>query len=137
MIARPGSPGCAACVGIWMILSPKGFRLNWNCLWGLSSKAMAAAAMIYLNVSRRHDDSQAILFFMFGPGALVMFVIFRTSIYWPDRFESVFPVACSAAGVLGQYLLTYGFLYVTAVEDSIFSSSRIVLAATSGSCACR
>ena len=34
--------------------------------------------------------------------------------------------------MLGQYLLTYGFLYVTAVEGSIISSGRIVLAALLG-----
>ena len=122
----------AASAGIWMILSPGGFSLNLNNLWGLSSGVMAAAAMIYLNVSRRYHDSQTILFYMFGLGALVMFALFRTSIYWPDRLEFVFLFACSAAGVLGQYLLTYGFLYVTAVEGSIISSSRIVLAALLG-----
>ena len=35
-------------------------------------------------------------------------------------------------GVLGQYLLTYGFLYMTAVNGSIISSSRILLAALFG-----
>ena len=39
---------------------------------------------------------------------------------------------CSVAGVLGQYLLTYGFLFVTAVEGSIITSSRILLAALLG-----
>jgi drug/metabolite transporter (DMT)-like permease len=39
---------------------------------------------------------------------------------------------CSAAGVLGQYLLTFGFLFVTAVEGSIISSSRIFIAALLG-----
>lgn len=88
--------------------------------------------MLYLNVSRRYHDSQTILFFMFGLGALVMFIIFRSSFYWPDRIELTFLFACSAAGVLGQYLLTYGFLYFTAVEGSIVSSSRKVLAALLG-----
>jgi drug/metabolite transporter (DMT)-like permease len=35
-------------------------------------------------------------------------------------------------GVGGQYLLTLGFRYVTAVEGSIISSSRILLAAICG-----
>ena len=33
---------------------------------------------------------------------------------------------------MGQYLLTYRFLFVTAVEGSIISSSRILLAALLG-----
>jgi drug/metabolite transporter (DMT)-like permease len=121
-----------ACAGIWMILSPGGMSMKWNSLWGLTSGITTAAAMIYLNVSRRYHDSQTILFFMFGLGALIMLIMFRSSIFWPDWLEFGFLFACSAAGVLGQYLLTYGFLYVTAVEGSIISSSRIVLAALLG-----
>ncbi len=121
-----------ACAGIWMILSPGGMSMNWNNLWGLTSGITAAAAMIYLNVSRRYHDSQTILFFMFGLGALIMLIMFQSSIFWPDWLEFGLLFACSAAGVLGQYLLTYGFLYVTAVEGSIISSSRIVLAALLG-----
>jgi len=121
-----------ACTGIWMILSPGDMSMKVNNLWGLTSGITAAAAMIYLNVSRRYHDSQTILFFMFGLGALVMLIMFRSSIFWPDWQEFGFLFACSAAGVLGQYLLTYGFLYVTAVEGSIVSSSRILLAALLG-----
>jgi len=121
-----------ACSGIWMILSPGDMSMKVNNLWGLTSGITAAAAMIYLNVSRRYHDSQTILFFMFGLGALVMLIMFRSSIFWPDWLEFGFLFACSAAGVLGQYLLTYGFLYVTAVEGSIVSSSRILLAALLG-----
>ena len=121
-----------ACAGIWMILSPGGMSMRWNNLWGLTSGITTAAAMIYLNVSRRYHDSQTILFFMFGLGALIMLIMFRSSIFWPDWPEFGFLFACSAAGVLGQYLLTYGFFYVTAVEGSIISSSRIVLAALLG-----
>ena len=34
--------------------------------------------------------------------------------------------------MVGQYLLTYGFLYVSAVEGSVISSSRILIAAFLG-----
>lgn len=122
----------AACAGIWMILSPGDMSMKWDNLWGLTSGITTAAAMIYLNVSRRYHDSQTILFYMFGLGALLIFLMFQSSIFWPDWKEFGFLLGCSAAGVLGQYLLTYGFLYVTAVEGSIVSSSRIVLAALLG-----
>ena len=92
----------------------------------------AAAAMIYLNLSRRFHDSQTVLFFMFGLGSLAIFVLFRSSIFLPDRTELFFLFVCSAAGVLGQYLLTYGYYFVTAVEGSVISSSRILLAALLG-----
>lgn len=123
--------GLAFC-GIWLILSPGDMSFRWENIWGLSSGITAAAAMIYLNVSRKYHDSQTILFFMFGLGSLVMVVLFKSSIFLPDRQEFLFLFACSAVGVLGQYLLTYGFRFVTAVEGSIISSTRILIAALLG-----
>ena len=121
-----------ALVGIWLLLSPGEIKVRWENLWGLSSGIWAAAAMIYLNISRRYHDSQTILFFMFGVGGLLMLLFFHESIFWPDLKELSFLMGCSVAGVLGQYMLTYGFLFVTAVEGSIISSSRILLAAMLG-----
>ena len=43
-----------------------------------------------------------------------------------------FLFACAASGILGQYLITLGFRYVTAVEGGIISSSRILMAAFLG-----
>lgn len=120
--------------GVWLILSPGDTSngLGINSLWGLSSGFFAGWAMIYLNLSRRVHDSQTVLFFMFGLGALAIFFLFRKAIFWPDRLELYYLFWCSAAGVLGQYLLTFGFLFVTAVEGSIISSSRIFIAALLG-----
>ena len=122
----------ASFVGIWMVLSPGMVSVRWENLWGLGSGITAAAAIIYLNISRRYHDSMTILFFMFGIGTLVMFVLFRDALFWPDSRELMFLIGCSSAGIVGQYLLTYGFFYVTAVEGSIISSSRILLAAVLG-----
>jgi len=121
-----------AFLGIWLILSPGRMDVNWGNLWGLGSGVSAAVAMIYLNLSRQYHDSQTILFFMFGIGMIVMYGVFREAIYWPSRTDFLFLLACSVAGVLGQYLLTYGYLFVTAVEGAIVSSSRILLAALLG-----
>ncbi len=121
-----------AFAGIWLVLSPGDIKLRLENLWGLSSGITAAAAIIYLNISRRYHDSQTILFFMFGLGGILMLIFFHGVIFLPDSVELFFLLSCSAAGVLGQYLLTYGFLYVTAVNGSIISSSRILLAALLG-----
>jgi len=121
-----------AFLGIWMILAPGEVGLRLESLWGLCSGIMASLAMISLNLSRRYHDSQTILFFMFGLGALLVFVLFYEDIFWPGETEFFFLFTCSAVGVIGQYLLTYGFLYVTAVEGSIISSSRIIIAAIFG-----
>lgn len=121
-----------AFAGIWLILSPENFHFGMANLWGLCSGLSAAVAMIYLNVSRRFHDSQTILFFMFGLGSLIIFIVFHKAIHVPDSTELLFLSTCAAAGVLGQYLITYGFLFVTAVEGSIISSTRILLAALLG-----
>ncbi len=121
-----------AFIGIWLVLAPGNMQTSWNSLWGLGSGTTAAAAIIYLNISRRYHDSQTILFFMFGIGSVIMLAFFHESIFFPNSKEFMFLLGCSAAGVMGQYLLTYGFFYVTAVEGSIISSSRILLAALLG-----
>ena len=121
-----------AFAGVWLVLSPGEITLGWEKLWGLISGITAAVAIIYLNVSRRYHDSQTILFFMFGLGTVLMLIFFHGAIFMPNLEELFFLLSCSIAGVLGQYLITYGFLYVTAVEGSIISSSRILLAALLG-----
>jgi drug/metabolite transporter (DMT)-like permease len=121
-----------AFIGIWMVLSPGDVKVRWENVWGLISGICGAAAILYLNISRRYHDSQTILFFLFGLGALFIFLLYHDTLFWPNPVELSFLFACSAAGVAGQYLLTYGFLYVTALEGSIISSSRILLAALLG-----
>ncbi len=121
-----------ASLGIWMILSPGAGAAPWNSLWGLLSGLFAGFSIIYLNLSRHVHDSQTILFYMFGPGALLILPLLPDGLPLPGRMEALFLVACSAAGILGQYLLTYGFRYVTAVEGAVISSSRILMAALLG-----
>lgn len=121
-----------AFLGVWLVLSPDEITVAKGSIWGLFSGISAAAAIIYLNVSRRYHDSQTILFVLFGLGAVLIACFFHESIFWPDKREFGYLLACSVAGVAGQYLLTYGFLFVTAVEGSIISSSRILLAALLG-----
>ncbi|BHH84575.1 DMT family transporter [Desulforhopalus sp. 52FAK] len=124
-----------AFLGVWMVLVPEdmtSMTIDTGSVWGLGSGVAAAAAIIYLNVSRRYHDSQTILFVLFGLGAVVILCGYHEVIFWPNKEEFYYLFLCSVAGVLGQYLLTYGFLFVTAVEGSIISSSRILLAALLG-----
>ncbi|PIE55790.1 MAG: EamA family transporter [Desulfobulbus propionicus] len=121
-----------AFVGIWLILAPGDLGFSRNNLWGLASGVIAAVAMLYLNLSRRYHDSQTILFFMFGPGSLLILLLFPEAFFFPNLLEVSLLLVCSACGVLAQYLLTFGFRYVTAVEGSVISSTRILLAALLG-----
>lgn len=121
-----------AFAGVWLVLSPGGFGLEFNHIWGLMSGLTAAAAIIYLNLSRQYHDTHTILLYMFGLGSVVIYLLFYRYIFFPDTVELYYLTLCAGTGIAGQYLLTLGFRYVTAVEGGIISSTRILLAALFG-----
>jgi drug/metabolite transporter (DMT)-like permease len=121
-----------AFVGIWLILAPGRIAIKPANLWGLTSGITASVAIVYLNVSRQVHDTNTVLFFMFGLGSLVMAALFHRLFFWPDILSMYYLALCAATGIAGQFLLTVGFRYVTAVEGSILSSMRILLAALLG-----
>jgi drug/metabolite transporter (DMT)-like permease len=121
-----------AFAGIWLIVSPGGLGWNLENGWGLASGVSASVAIVYLNLCRRHDSAETILFYMFGLGGLMVFAMFHQKIFWPNGQELYYLLLCSFFGIGGQYLLTYGFRFVTAVEGSVISTSRILLAGLLG-----
>jgi drug/metabolite transporter (DMT)-like permease len=121
-----------ALAGIWLILSPGRIAPNLQNLWGLASGVSASLAILYLNISRQYHDTETILFYMFGLGSILIFGFFYDRIFWPNLLEFKYLFLCAVFGVGGQYLLTIGFRYVTAVEGSIISSTRILMAAILG-----
>jgi len=121
-----------AFAAVWLIVAPGDIRIEPGSLWGLASGICASAAILYLNVSRRHHDVNTILFFMFGLGALITLAGFYDRLFWPDARALGYLLLCGGFGIAGQFLITIGFRYVTAVEGSILSSLRIFLAALLG-----
>ncbi len=121
-----------AIAGIWLIISPGKMQIGLGSAYGLASGLLASAAMLYLNVSRRYHDVNTVLFFMFGIGSLLMLILFHNRFFWPTAHEFYYLLACSLVGIAGQFLVTVGFRYVSAVEGSIISSARILLAAMLG-----
>ena len=121
-----------AFVGIWLILAPGKIEFKTANLWGLASGLTASLSMTYLNVSRRYHDTNTVLFFMFGLGALLIFAVFHGDFFWPNSREFYYLGFSAALGIAGQFLVTLGFRYVTVVDGSIISSMRILLAALLG-----
>ncbi|MCP3944349.1 MAG: DMT family transporter [Desulfobacteraceae bacterium] len=121
-----------AFAGVWLILSPGNMAFDFNSLWGLASGISGAVAIMYLNLSRRVHDTHTTLFFMFGVGTVIVFCLFYHQMRVPSLEEFKYLFWCSALAIAGQYLLTIGFKYVTAIEGGIISSSRILLAAMLG-----
>ncbi|MCP4021226.1 MAG: DMT family transporter [Desulfobacteraceae bacterium] len=122
----------AAFIGVWLILAPGKMGFKIESLWGLTSGVSAAIGLIYLNLSMRDHDTETTLFVMFGLGTVLMFIIFHNNIFIPSLLETKYLLMCSAFAIAGQYLLTIGFKYVTAVEGGIISSTRILIAALLG-----
>ena len=121
-----------AFAGVWLILAPGEMSFHLNSLWALASGISAAIAIMYLNISRQVHDTETILFFLFGLGSVMIFVFFFNQMTIPRVAELKYLFFCSAAAIVGQYLITLGFKYVTAIEGSIISSTRILLAAILG-----
>ena len=121
-----------AIAGVWLILQPGRMGLGLTSLWGIGSGISAAFAIVYLNLSRQHHDANTVLFYMFGLGSVLMFLFFRHHFFWPGGAEFYYLALCGGAGIAGQFLITVGFRYVTAVEGGVISSTRILLAALLG-----
>ncbi len=121
-----------AVVGVWLILQPGSMGFGLKSLWGIASGVSAALAILYLNLSRQLHDANTVLFYMFGLGSVLMFLFFRQHIFWPNGRELYYLTLCGGAGIAGQFLITLGFRYVTAVEGGVISSTRILLAALLG-----
>ena len=121
-----------AFAGVFMILMPADTHFSLGALWGLASGITAAFAIIILNLARQDHDTLTILFFMFGLGGLVVFCLFFHEMQIPNTQELVSLFWCSAFAIAGQFLLTQGFKYVTAIEGGIIASTRIFLAAILG-----
>ena len=121
-----------AFAGVWLILAPGKMNFHLDSLWALASGISAAIAMMYLNLSRRVHDTQTTLFFLFGLGTVLTYIVFFNQIHMPRFLDLKYLFFCSASAIVGQFLITIGFKYVTAIEGGIISSTRILLAAVLG-----
>lgn len=121
-----------AFAGVMLILDPGRMAFDYNSLWGLASGISAAVAIMYLNLSRQVHDTHTTLFFMFSLGGALIMLLFWHRMGVPTLSEFTYLFACSGVAIAGQYMLTVGFKYVTAIEGGIISSTRILLAAVLG-----
>ncbi|WP_457553252.1 DMT family transporter [Desulfobacula sp.] len=121
-----------AFAGVWLILTPDKMSFHLNSLWALASGISAAVAIIYLNLSMQVHDTETTLFVLFGLGSVLTFIVLFNQINMPQFIDLKYLFFCSLSAIAGQYLITAGFKYVTAIEGGIISSTRILLAAVLG-----
>ena len=125
-------PLLAAFAGIVLILYPGEMAFDRNHFWGIGSGLSAALAIVCLNLSRKMHDSETVLFYMFGLGSLMIYAGFHDRMVIHQAQEVAYLLICGVFGIAGQYLITLGFRYISAVEGSILSSTRILMAAWVG-----
>ena len=118
--------------GIVLILHPGNMSFNMYHFWGIGSGISAAFAIVYLNLSRKVHDSETVLFYMFGLGSLFIYIGFHQRMVIQSTADILYLLLCGAFGIAGQYFITLGFRHITAVEGSIISSTRILIAAIAG-----
>lgn len=121
-----------AFVGVVLVMFPGEFRWRLGNVWGLASGFIAAFAIISLNRARQRNTTHSLLFYVFGTGAVLSFVGFYDEFFWPNWLEARYLLGSGILSVIGQYGLTIGFRYVTPVEGSVISSTRILIAAILG-----
>jgi drug/metabolite transporter (DMT)-like permease len=115
--------------GIFFMLTPGELHVEWNSLWGLVSGVIAAVSLILLNIARQHNDTDTVMFVIFGVGTILVYIMFWDHFHIPNQEELFYLVSGAVMAIIGQYLLTLGFRYVTPVEGGIISSIRILIAA--------
>jgi drug/metabolite transporter (DMT)-like permease len=123
--------GVAFC-GIFLVLSPGDLQIDWNSLWGVVSGIITAVSLMVLNVARQDNDTDTVMFVVFGAGTLLLYLAFRNAFHLPNRIELFYLLLGATMAITGQYLLTMGFRYVTPVKGGVLSSTRILIAAFLG-----
>lgn len=118
--------------GIFLVLSPGDFQIEWNSLWGVASGIISAVSLMLLNVARQYNDTDTVMMVVFGVGTVLLYLAFRDALHIPNQVEVCYLLSGAAVAIAGQYLLTMGFRYVTSVKGGTLASSRILIAAFLG-----
>lgn len=107
---------------------------------GLASGITAGVGVMSLRQIRKTDSTFNVLYYTFLLGtAVTLLLVPAETLLTPDLNTSaagpkfwLLLLASGVCGVLGQWVFTYGFAWVGAVEGSILSSSRILIALAFG-----
>lgn len=127
--------------GIYLVTDNSGPGFQPASLWALGSGLMAGFSILTLNFVRQFADTARVLRYVYTfafLGCLVLIPlagiidpsILDISTFTPALIGWMF--FSGLTGFTGQYLITWGFRRLSAVEGSILSSSRILIAALAG-----
>lgn len=120
---------CLTLFGVFLIFGFPSMQISFlGNLLGVLSGVTAAIAILSLRKARGFDHWLTILFanFSFGSLCLGLYLFFSGPFEFPEKVTGWLFLS-AASGILGQFGLTFGFRYVSAIEGSILSSTRILI----------
>jgi len=118
--------------GISLIIHPDFHRVRMGDVYGLLSGIMGAFGVATLRKAREHDSSAIILLYLMATGLVINFAVMEPVFVMPHGKAALYVAISALLGVLGQALLTYGYIYISAMGGGLVSSSRIVFATLLG-----
>lgn len=127
-----------AFLGSYLIIAPKdGIHLHFFDLLGLLSGLTGGIAILSLRRIRQSASTGTILLYTFRIGSILsiplgIFAYIRNPEPFLEPAFHYYLWSSAALGFGGQILLTYGFRYVSAIQGSIISSTRILMAVLFG-----
>jgi drug/metabolite transporter (DMT)-like permease len=114
--------------GIWLVIRPDFGSVNIGDLTGLLSGIVSALAISTLKEAREYDSTQIILFYLMATGTIINGIAVIPTFRIPSGSAALWVLAGALTGVAGQWLLTEGYMFVSARTGSLFSGSRIIYA---------
>lgn len=115
-------------IGILLMLDLSGSGVSTGYIYGVTSAVTSAIAIISLNITLRKNHPDTVLFFVFGVGAICAYPLVAKNLHTPSSLELSFLLTSSILGILGQYALTIGAQFITAIETGVTGLSRILFA---------
>lgn len=101
-------------------------------LWGIGSGILAAIAILSLRGAAMQARTEEILLWMFAVGSLATLPLAAQDLKELATGSGGFVFLSASLGVLGQWLLTRSYEYLSATAGSIVSSLRIPIALVAG-----
>ncbi|BDU50999.1 DMT family transporter [Haliovirga abyssi] len=118
-----------ALIGTYLVVGFNFKEVGLGDITGILGGVVAGFAIISLRKARLTDESFTILYYLMKIGLVITFFSFVWFFKIPSVYELLLLVSVGAVSFLGQFFITEGYKYISALGGSILSSSRIFVAA--------
>lgn len=118
--------------GAYMVSGVTFGKLGIADVLGISMGVVAGLAIVSLRMARMTDSPFTILYYLMTLGTFITAALSVWTFKIPTLNELLLLVIMGLLSFGGQFAITKGFKYVTAVEGSLLSATRIFIAAICG-----